>query len=70
MNNLFATWHGPEEVDLAAGLAGTVELLSEARNRMGEVPELRAALRLLDVAIDEVWAMCGEGAAPKETVTI
>jgi hypothetical protein len=55
MNKLFATWHHPADIDLDAGL-DAAELLSLARQQLVGIPELTAALRLVDVALAEVAA--------------
>ena len=55
MNNLFATWHHPVDVDLDAGL-DAADHLANARLQLLEIPELAGALRLVDVALAEVSA--------------
>ena len=55
MNNLFATWHHPVDVDLDAGL-DAADHLANARLQLLGIPELAGALRLVDVALAEVSA--------------
>ena len=55
MNNLFATWHRPVDVDLPDEL-DVVELLSRASWRLADCPGLEKARRLVDAALDEVCA--------------
>ena len=55
MNNLFATWHHPVDVDLDAGL-DAADHLANARLQLLEIPELAGALRLVEVALAEVSA--------------
>lgn len=55
MNNLFATWRHPADVDLDAGL-DAADLLAQARDQLLEIPELVDALRLVEVALAEVSA--------------
>ena len=55
MNNLFATWRHPADVDLDAGL-DAAELLTQARDQRIEIPELADALRLVNVALTEIAA--------------
>ena len=59
MNNLVASWHRPAQIDLAGQQFDPVELLSQARDRLTDIPELEAALHLVDVALDEVAAWSG-----------
>jgi hypothetical protein len=56
MNNLVAAWHQPAEVDLTGQQFDVVELLSRAHDLLVDVPELKTALRLVHVALDEVSA--------------
>lgn len=53
VNNLFATWRHPDDIDLDAGL-DTAELLARARDLLAEIPELADTLDLVDVALAEV----------------
>ena len=55
MNNLVATWRHTADIDLDAGL-DAADLLSLARARLVEIPDLVGALRLVDVALAEVGA--------------
>ena len=55
MNNLFATWRHPADIDLDTGL-DAAEFLIRARDQLVEIPELVGALRLVDVALAEVSA--------------
>ena len=64
MNNLRATWHHPADVDLAAQPFDVVELLSQAHDRLAEIPELEGALRLVHVALDEVSAWFDGATSP------
>lgn len=54
MSNLVAKWHHPAEVGRAE--LDPVELLSWARDGLIEIPELKDALRLVDLALGEVSA--------------
>ena len=53
MNNLFATWRHPVDIDLDAGL-DAAELLARARDLLAEIPELADTMDLVDVALSEV----------------
>lgn len=53
MNELFATWRHPVDVDLDAGL-DAADLLARAHRQLREIPELADALHLVDVALAEV----------------
>lgn len=53
MNNLFATWHHPADIDLDAGL-DAADLLARARDLLAQIPELADTLDLVDVALSEV----------------
>jgi hypothetical protein len=55
MNNLFAAWRHPADIDLDAGL-NAADLMAQARDQLVEIPELVDALRLVDVALGEVSA--------------
>ena len=44
-----------------------VELLSRARDRLAEIPELEAALHLVDVALDEVAGWFGTPSGVRST---
>ena len=64
MNDLFATWHLPVNIDLGDDL-DAVELLSRAHDRLVEIPELKDALRLLDIVRGEVSAWFDAGLAAR-----
>jgi hypothetical protein len=53
MNNLVATWRQPVVIDVRDE-ADVCELLARVHDRLAEIPELARALRLVDVALDEV----------------
>jgi hypothetical protein len=53
MNNLIATWRQPAVIDVRDE-ADVCELLARVHDRLAEMPELAHALRLVDVALDEV----------------
>jgi hypothetical protein len=53
MNNLVATWRQPAAIDLPDD-ADVCELLARAHDRLAEIPGLVGALRLVDVALEEV----------------
>jgi hypothetical protein len=53
MNNLVATWRQPAVIDVRDE-ADVCELLARVHDRLAEIPELARALRLVDVALDEV----------------
>jgi hypothetical protein len=53
MNNLVATWRQPAVIDVRDE-ADVCELLARVHDRLAEIPELVRALRLVDVALDEV----------------
>ena len=63
MNNLFATWRHPVDIDLDAGL-DAADLLARARDHLVDIPELADALHLVDVALAEVsdWFDCRDDA--------
>jgi hypothetical protein len=67
MNNLVALWHHPADVDLTGQQFDPVELLSRARDRLADIPELEAALHLVDVALDEVAAWFGTPSGVRST---
>ena len=60
MNDLFATWQHRAEADVAPAL-DPAECLVLARDRLVEIPELKDALRLVDLAIGEVSAWFADG---------
>jgi hypothetical protein len=53
MNKLVATWGRPVEIELADD-ADVCELLARVHDRLSGIPELVGALRLVDVALEEV----------------
>ncbi|MDQ1503918.1 MAG: hypothetical protein QOD57_1645 [Actinomycetota bacterium] len=53
MNNLVATWRQPAVIDVRDE-ADVCELLARVHDRLAEIPEMARALRLVDVALDEV----------------
>ncbi|HEV7687108.1 MAG TPA: hypothetical protein VGQ80_11090 [Acidimicrobiia bacterium] len=53
MNNLVASWRQPAVIDVRDE-ADVCELLARVHDRLAEIPELARALRLVDVALDEV----------------
>ena len=53
MNNLVATWRPPVEIE-HADESDLCELLARVHDRLAEIPELVAARRLVEVALDEV----------------
>lgn len=55
MNNLFATWHHPADIDLDAGL-NAADLLALACHRLADIPELAEPLQHMGVALAEVSA--------------
>jgi hypothetical protein len=78
MNNLFATWRHPVDIDLDCGL-DAAELLSRARDQLVDIPALEGARRLVDAALAEVSAWFDQRderttmaleAAPSVNVTI
>ena len=60
MNDLAATWRHPADVDLGAE-ADVCELLSRVHDRLAEIPELREALRFVDIALGEVLTWLDKG---------
>ena len=53
MNNLVATWGRPAEIQLADE-ADVCDLLARVHDRLAGIPELVGALRLVDLALEEV----------------
>ena len=58
MSQLFATWQRSADVDLSEE-RNPVKLLSRARAALVGIPELEAAVHLLDGALEEIaaWAV-------------
>jgi hypothetical protein len=69
MNNLFATWHSAAAVEIRlSGEPDAVELLSLAHERLGGIPELVGARRLVAAALEEVSAWTAEPDVPEPVV--